>query len=453
MKLPKKEFINYYAREVYWNSSLLQEAYSLWQGLRARTASNLYDRLRYRCNSARRIRSPRSKAIRMEALKALMAKEFAKHPPKTVADNPFIKAFYASREGRETAQKVATWSREKREQLAGNVIVLKSPQGDERGVLLVHFIPHFHTFLTAFDIAKVVKLFRLVLAPSWYLYPLPYWAMFSATDDPPFVNCFDMEVATSMQACGVSMVPVAIGPQDWTDVNVFKPLPGVNKDFDVVMVASFQRLKRHRVLFDALRKIRPRRLKVALIGATWERTREEFDREIASFGVQDDCTVFQGLSSAEVNEVLNRSKVKILLSKMEGGNRAVMEALAANTPCLIYEGLIGRRDLTPLSGMYTSDRDLPEKLLYMVDHHEQFRARECFLSRSGVVKATATLNAALKGRAHAMGEPWTRDIVGKLHTYTGLGYLSEADAAVNQSGRDALRKCLWEPASHTAAAK
>jgi glycosyltransferase involved in cell wall biosynthesis len=453
VKLPKKEFINYYAREFYWDSGLLQQSYSLWQRLRARAASNLYDRLRYICNSARRIRSPRSKAMRMEALKILMAQEFAKHPPKTLADNPFIKAFYASREGRETAATVATWSREKREQLAGNVIVLKSPQPNEKGVLLVHFIPHFHTFLTAFDIAKVEKLFRIVLAPSWYLYPLPYWAMFSATDDPPLVDCFDNEVATSMRACGVHMVPVAIGPQDWVDANVFKPLPGVNKDFDVVMVASFQRLKRHRVLFDALRKIRPRRLKVALIGATWERTREEFDQEIASYGVQDDCTVFQGLSSAQVNEVLNRSKVKVLLSKMEGGNRAVMEALAANTPCLIYEGLIGRRDLTPMSGMYTSDRDLPEKLLYMVDHHAQFRARECFLSRSGVAKATAELNAALKSRAQAMGEPWTRDIVGKLHTYTGLGYLSEADAALNQSGRDALRRCLWEPTTHAATAQ
>lgn len=442
MKIPKKEWINYYARELYWSSGALQAAYSWLESARAGSSANLYDQLRHWCNSARRIRSPRLKARRMKHLARFLEAEFAKHPPATLADNPFMQAFFESDAGKEIVRSVASWDEQKREKLAGNVIVMKSPHGNEKGVVLVHFIPHFQSFMAAFDVQKVSKSFRIVLAPSWYLYPLPYWGMFSALHDPPLVSCFDDDVAVAMKACGTLLVPVSIGPQDWVDTNVFRPLPGVEKDFDVVMVASFQRLKRHRLLFDAMRKIRPRRLRVALVGATWERTREEFDKEITDYGVQDDCTVFQGLSSAQVNELLNRSKVKVLLSKMEGGNRAVMEALAANTPCLIYEGLIGRRDLTRMSGLYTSDRELPEKLLYMVDKHEQFRARECLLSRSGTQKTTEKLNAAVRARAEAMGEQWTRDIVGKLHTYTGLGYLSEADAAATQSGREVLRQCL-----------
>jgi glycosyltransferase involved in cell wall biosynthesis len=153
-----------------------------------------------------------------------------------------------------------------------------------------------------------------------------------------------------------------------------------------------------------------------------------------------------------VNEVLNRSKVKVLLSKMEGGNKSVMEALAAGTPCLVYEGLIGRRDLTERSGMYTSDAELPEKLLYMVENHHRFDARGCMLSRSGVERSTEVLNAALRRAATDQGEPWTRDIVPGLHRFAGLAYRSEEDARSVEAGWEILRRHVRSEERHASEA-
>lgn len=443
-----RESLTYHLRDAYWSSTPLQRAYSALASACAPFQNNLFDRLDLLASAARRVREPRTRARKLAAFSAFVQREFAKAPPHGLARNVFVQAYLKSAHGQHVRATVEAWSLEKRERLGGNVIVLKTPQPGEKGVLLIKYTPYFRFFLANFDLARINAEFRLVLAPSWYLYPLPYWALFADLNDPTLITCFDEEMAGAIRDSGFPVIPVALGSQDWVDTEVFRPLPGVPKDFDVVMVASFQRLKRHDVLFRALQKLRPRRLKIALIGATWERTRDQFDEQIASFGLQHDCTIFQGLSPEQVNEVLNRAKVKVLLSKIEGGNKSVMEALAAGTPCLVYEGLIGRRDLTERSGMYTSDAELPEKLLYMVENHHKFEARACMLSRSGVERSTEILNAALRRASADQGEPWTRDIVAALHRFAGLAYRSEENARSVEAGWEVLRRFVRSEEKH-----
>lgn len=436
--------VTYRLKQIYWDVPLFQRVYSATARFRSRGRKNPFDCLELLASAARRVKDPKLRATKLAEFAAFVCDEFAHHPPLGLANNSFVEAYLASAHGRAVKENLSAWDAEKRYRLGGNVIVLKSPRVGEKGVLLIKYTPYFRAFLANYDLDRINTSFRLVLAPSWYLYPLPYWALFSDVNDPTLISCFDEDVANAIRGTGFPLIPVAIGSQDWVDTDIFRPLANVHKDFDVVMVASFQRLKRHNVLFRGLQKIRPRRIKVALIGATWERTRDQFEKEIARYGLQDDCTIFQGLSPEQVNGVLNRSKVKVLLSKMEGGNKALMEALAAGTPCLVYEGLVGRRDLTPRSGMYTSDRELPDKLLYMIDHFEEFEARACMLSRSGVDRSTQILNDALKRATRERQEPWTRDIVTALHRFAGLAYRSADDERSVQHGWEVLRQCLRE---------
>jgi glycosyltransferase involved in cell wall biosynthesis len=256
------------------------------------------------------------------------------------------------------------------------------------------------------------------------------------------VQSFSTEIRDAILSCDLPLLPIAVGPQDWVDTEVFRPLPGTTKDFDVVMVASFQRLKRHAVLFRALQKIRPKRLRVALVGATWERDRQEFEEEIRSFGVQDDCTIFQGLSAEQVNDVLNRSKVKLLLSKMEGGNKAVLEALAAGTPCIIYKHLVGRRDIHPETGMYVEDDELPDALLYMSENYQRFSPREWLMQHSGIHHTTAVINTLLRDQAIRTGRPWTVDIVPKVNKYAGLRYHRPTDEEALRPATQTLQAYL-----------
>jgi glycosyltransferase involved in cell wall biosynthesis len=238
---------------------------------------------------------------------------------------------------------------------------------------------------------------------------------------------FSQEASEAMRVYGGGILGIPIGAQDWVDPEVFKPLPHINKDFDLVMIASFQRLKRHRLLFETLRRLRPRRFKLALIGVAWERTREEFEHEIASFGLQEDCTIFQHLLPHQVNEVLNRSKVKVLLSKMEGGNRAVMEAICAGVPVIVYKHLVGRRDVHPETGQYADDDELACVIPYMVDHYKEFRAREWFLRHSGAQNASNALNRVLSSAVRERNEPWTVETVPKLNFKGAFGYVRDSD--------------------------
>jgi glycosyltransferase involved in cell wall biosynthesis len=180
-------------------------------------------------------------------------------------------------------------------------------------------------------------------------------------------------------------------------------------------------------LFETLRRLRPRRFKLALIGVAWERTREEFEHEIASFGLQEDCTIFQHLLPHQVNEVLNRSKVKVLLSKMEGGNRAVMEAICAGVPVIVYKHLVGRRDVHPETGQYADDDELACVIPYMVDHYKEFRAREWFLRHSGAQNASNALNRVLSSAVRERNEPWTVETVPKLNFKGAFGYVRDSD--------------------------
>jgi hypothetical protein len=102
--------------------------------------------------------------------------------------------------------------------------------------------------------------------------------------------------------------------------------------------------------------------------------------------------------------------------------------------------------------MYTSDAEIPKKLLCMVENHQKFEARACMLSRSGVERSTEMLNAALRRAATTKGEPWTRDIVAGLHRFAGLAYRSEEDARSVEPGWEILRRHVSSEERHASQA-
>jgi glycosyltransferase involved in cell wall biosynthesis len=248
-----------------------------------------------------------------------------------------------------------------------------------------------------------------------------------------------------MRASGVSITPLAMGAQDWVHDEIFRPIPEARKEFDLVMIAGFARLKRHNVLFRALNKIGKGKLRVALIGRTMERTRQEFDEEMRSYGVLQDCTVFQGLGPQQVNDVLNRSKVNLLLSKAEAGNRGIMEGFAAGVPCIVYKHIVGprREDINPETGVFCDDEELAHIIQATLANCSNFRPREWFARNTGFRRSTATLNSALKAEAFKRGEIWTTDIVPKANMHESR-YISPDDAQRMKPGFDELATMLVE---------
>jgi glycosyltransferase involved in cell wall biosynthesis len=419
--------------DLYWESDWLQWVYStgtLYSGRVLENSTDPYSSLVRICNATRRIRNRELRISRLQMFSDYLRRHFGSRPPRTLDENLFVKSFLKSEEAENARGIWRKYSLQERLTLRGNLILLKAPRKNESGVLLLTYTGASQFFLVNFDVGEISKRYAVVLEPSWATFPEPYMGLFSCSGPRTVCEMISDDAAEAVRKSQIPVLPIAIGAQDWVDTEVFKPLPGVQKDFDVVMIATFAPWKRHAVLFRAMQKLRPRRIRVALVGVTWERTRIEFEQEIRRYGVQDDCTIFQGILPAQVNEVLNRSKVKVLLTKIEGANRALSEAMSANVPVVVYKHIMGprRTDVNPMTGVYADDEELPDVLTRAIESYQQFQPRAWYLQNSGYQNSTSTLNEALRLAARARNENWTTDIVGKVNR-PEAEYVSSADRA------------------------
>lgn len=420
-------------REFYLDHPALQRLYGRATWVRAVAAARSghhYPALVHYCDAARRIvtnqegnREPRERGVRRMA--AYVRQVHGGTLPATPATNRLTRAFLASPQAAALRRESAAWPPAQRCRMNVNVLMLKAPRPGERGVLIVKYSQYFERFLALFQLAPLFERYTVVLEPSWTPYPDTYWGLFAAQRASVVCLCITDQSTAALAASGLGLEALHLGPQEWVNDSIFRPL-GLAKEFDVVMVASFSITKRHALLFRAMRQMRPRRLRVALVGTAWERSQEDFEAEMRAFGVREDCTLFRGLSPEGVNEVLNRSRVAMLFTRVEGGPKVVMEALAADVPVLLYRHLVGPlSNVTPETGRLADEKDLAQVLPEIIAAADCFHPRAWFEQHSGYRRSTAILNACLRAAAERRGEPWTADIVPKCNR-PHLAYVDEA---------------------------
>src|SRR5262249_39626937 len=150
---------------------------------------------------------------------------------------------------------------------------------------------------------------------------------------------------------------------------------------DVVMIASWAKFKRHHRFFAALRTLRaagatPR---VALLGYPVDSTRAEIWTLARYYGVADQLDVREWAPPDVVTQYLNRAKVNGIWPRREGVNRAIIEGMFAGVPCIVREGFnYGYRYpyINDQTGCFSSERELPQKLLWMLDNYWRFSPRD-----------------------------------------------------------------------------
>jgi len=434
-------------REFYWEHAGLQRLYSASALSCARwtsVTSDPYTALVHYCNAARRVRPAGLRAARLKEFATFVKSQFNACSPETLDKNIFVRSFLESAEADKIRARWSKYSRRQRLNLGGNLILLKAPREGEHGVLLIFYTGAFAQFLVNFRLDEVCSRYRVVLEPSWFTFPEPYWALGCSEENPLICQVFDQDAVRAVQECRLPLIALPMGAQDWVDPDVFKPLPGVKKEFDAIMIANFARYKRHDVMFRAMQRMRPRRIRLAIVGVTWERTRAEFEAEVRHFGMERDVVIFQGLSPPQVNEVFNKAKVNIFLARMEGGNRGVMEGFAANVPCIVYKHIYGgvrRSDINCATGVFADDEELHEVLLATTSTYDKFQPRAWFLQNTGYQNSTAKLNAFLREEGIRRREKWTADIVPKANRPEPV-YISERDKASLEGGWDELERSL-----------
>ena len=168
--------------------------------------------------------------------------------------------------------------------------------------------------------------------------------------------------------------------------------------------------------------------------------REALLEQIRRRGLERQITVFEDISQEEVNQIINRSKVNLLLSVQEGGNRALFEGFFAGTPAIALERNLGipKNYFVPQTGRLIAERDLAKTLLEFREAWNQYKPRCWAMEHISPEKSTAYLNAQLKRLAAERGEPWTRDIVAKANTPNLTYYPDDSVGAGMETTADLL---------------
>jgi len=198
------------------------------------------------------------------------------------------------------------------------------------------------------------------------------------------------------------------------------------------MVASWADWKRHWRLFKALAQLRKRghRLKMVLVGYEMGRTRGDIEALAEYFGIRDQVETFERISQDEVWKLLTRSKVHVLWSRREGSNRAIIEAMLADVPVIVRDGLnFGFRypHVNEQTGRFVQEHELGDTILEMIAARRSYSPRDWMVRHMTCQKATQILEEHLRAAAQAAGEPWSGGLVVKTSALDAQQYLDPAD--------------------------
>ena len=329
----------------------------------------------------------------------------------------------------------------------GDVIVLKPHMSSkERGVLLIQYNDSFKKFFAIFDTARLAKSYRLVLEPSTWGYCDPLILLFLGMETDVIVQAqhhLDFEYIRSIES---NLVPLRLGAGDWIDPDRFFVGPANAKVYDIVMVASWQRIKRHELLFRNAKKCPDIVKRIALIGYPSEgRDKEDVMREAKKHGVLTKIDFYESIPRQQVSEIIRQSKIGVMLTVREGSNKGIYECFFSDVPVIISERNIGvnRAHVNPHTGITVEDCLLADGIRHLVMNSESYEPRQWALEHTGYRNASYALNECLKGLAGKNGEEWTQDIYVKKND-TNAQYVfenerSEADKAIDDL-RDYLKK-------------
>lgn len=315
--------------------------------------------------------------------------------------------------------------------IGSRILVVKPWRPSERGVIVVDYSYVFPLLAGFFDLQAISNRYDLVLEPSWAGSCAAEILLFTRLDRPVYVESIEPRDRAFLNQLGSNVDVVPLAANWWVD-HRHAPTPGGTRDIDVIMVASWADIKRHWRVFRVLAALKRRghRLKVALVGYRLQRTMAEIVALATHFGVADQVEAYERISQEEVSRLLARSKVHVLWSRRECANRAVIEAMFADVPVIVREGLtFGFKYpyINDQTGRFVPEDGLGDAILDMVQNRDRYSPRQWAVDHMTCERATSVLNDHLRANALASGQPWTEDLVVKTSSLDVQRYWNPED--------------------------
>jgi glycosyltransferase involved in cell wall biosynthesis len=357
--------------------------------------------------------------------------------------NPLVPAFLEDPASRDIASGYAL-SGHGSSDLFRDLLVLKRASDGEKGVILLKYARTFSAVAALLDLPKLQSRYTFVLEPCWSGYCDPCILLFMARDQPLIVMCFTEDDYRYIERVGAPLVPIRLGPADWVNPDIFSPSKSGAKNYDLVMVANWGVHKRHAQLFRALKDVRDRDVRVLLCGFAWaNRTADDIRREAAAYAnPRVTIEIREKVPQTELAGYVSQSKVFVFLTRKEGDNKALVEAMFADVPSIVYDQTIGGAGsrVNSATGMFASDAELGAKIAHMLDHYQEFSPREWALRHTGSKIATQVLDDELRRAVTAAGGRYTTGIVEKTNA-PNLAYKDPARRADFSADYEYIRGC------------
>jgi len=249
---------------------------------------------------------------------------------------------------------------------------------------------------------------------------------------PVFVQAFEPRDAQFIGDTKSNLVPVLVSANWWVDHRLFRPMHGVAKDIDVVMVAGWGRYKRHAQFFRAISRLRRhhRKLRVLLLGYPLDATIDDMRRLAVYYRIADQIEAHEWIPYEQVNEYLNRAKVNVLWSRREGVNRAIIEAMFAGVPTIVRAGFnygYHYPYINDATGCFAKERDLPGTILRVIDNPELFSPRDWVSANMTCQHAARIMSDTIGQYATSRGEQWSDSVAIKINKLHNVEYWDPAD--------------------------
>ena len=234
---------------------------------------------------------------------------------------PLIKSFYI-----------------KKKPFRNRLIIVSPPTKNQKGVLLIKYNNYFIYFEKIFDLNKLYQRYIIILEPSFSGYFSPSILVFLKYDIPIIIQAYENEDYQFLKNLNTNLIPVKVGANFWVNPSIFFPKK-IKKKFDIIMVAIWADFKRHYRLFEAIKKSKYKKsLNICLVGKPYPHSKDHIKNLSKFYNVFNNLTFYENIHQQELNDLYNQSKVCLLLSKKEGLNKSIIEAMYANTPSFILKG-------------------------------------------------------------------------------------------------------------------
>jgi glycosyltransferase involved in cell wall biosynthesis len=282
---------------------------------------------------------------------------------------------------------------------------------NEKGVVFISFEGQWVKLLGQ-KTREFSERYTVVVAPSSSPHNFVNYVFPHAYPEPIFTlisNALDLDVLPRVSS---RLIVVPLYASHWVNPDLYQPLPKADRPYDLIMVASWGKVKRHHLFFSALRSM-PKELRVLLVGQDQEGRTADTIREMARwYGVADRFTILSNQPFREVTKLFCQARASVVLSKREGSCVVVAESMFADAPvALLQDAVIGSRVfINEQTGRFVDERNLARELIDFVRNADSYQPRAWAEQNISCWRSTQILNDILKQHALKNGQSWTQDI-------------------------------------------